>query len=225
MRSQMLLAALLVAPTLAAEGLAINGDGWHSWRVSTHNSTKDWCCFVSNAAQTIGTVCDLDGRRSGYTAADGARPSTGEMQIYALIENSRPQKIRTLSPDCPVKTASAIHDLGLVDTNISFEWLRDLASPHSDITMEALAAIAVHEGPKPRNELLRTALQDGNQDSREAAVFAISQLPTDAAVDTLTVVIEQRDLDIDTRRSALFWLAQSDSDRVVEYFSKLLASR
>jgi hypothetical protein len=225
MRGLVLLAAVLAAPSIAAGGLEIGGDGWHSWRVNTHDGMKDWCCFSWSAGQATGTVCDLDGRRSGYTVSDRERSPTGEMQIYTLIERGTPREIRTLSPDCPVRTESPIKDLGLVDPGTSFDWLRDHASPHSNITADALIAIAVHEGPAPREELLRIALNDKNADSREAAVFALSQLPTDQAVDLLIKVVEQNGLDLQTRRGALFWLAQSDSDRMVDYFSKLLASR
>lgn len=225
MRGLLMLAALFAAPSIAAEDLAISEDGWHSWRVNTHEGMKDWCCFSWNAGQATGTVCNLDGRRGGYTVGDRERSPIGEMQIYALIENGKPREIRTLSPDCPVRTKAAIHDLGLVDSTTSFAWLRDQASPHSAVTADALTAIAAHEGPEPAGELFRIATQDRNSDSRESAVFALSQLPADQAVDLLIKVVERHGLDFETRKNALFWLAQSDSDRMVDYFSKLLASR
>lgn len=226
MRALAMLATALVAQALAAGNLEISGDGWHSWRISTHEGMKNRCCFSWNAGQAAGTDCDLDGRRSGFSISDSSpgHSAIDEMQIYALLENGKPRKIRALSPDCPVRTESDIRNLGLVDSRASFEWLRAYASPHSELTDDVLTAISTHEGPEVRDELLRIAMNDRNSDSREAAVFALSQLPAEQAVDLLIKVVEQRSLDFDTRRNALFWLAQTDSDRVVDYFSRLLAA-
>lgn len=78
------------------------------------------------------------------------------------------------------------------------------------------AADAVTEG------LADVALDDDqNQEVREAAVFALSQRPNDEAVPIL-MEIARTARDGDTRRSAMFWLAQSEDERVFAFFEEVL---
>jgi hypothetical protein len=78
------------------------------------------------------------------------------------------------------------------------------------------AAEAVTEG------LTEVALdEDEDQDVREAAVFALSQRPNDEAVPIL-MEIARTARQGDTRRSAMFWLAQSKDERVYAFFEEIL---
>lgn len=58
---------------------------------------------------------------------------------------------------------------------------------------------------------------------RHQAVFALSQLPAERAVRALAGVAENRALDRDDRKQALFWLGQSKSPEAMEYLEKTLA--
>jgi hypothetical protein len=81
------------------------------------------------------------------------------------------------------------------------------------------AAAAVTEG------LAGVALdEDEDQDVREAAVFALSQRPNDEAVPIL-MEIARTARQGDTRRSAMFWLAQSKDERVYAFFEEILVGR
>lgn len=81
------------------------------------------------------------------------------------------------------------------------------------------AAAAVTEG------LAEVALdEDQDQDVREAAVFALSQRPNDEAVPIL-MEIARTARQVDTRRSAMFWLAQSKDERVYAFFEEILVGR
>lgn len=62
---------------------------------------------------------------------------------------------------------------------------------------------------------------DGNV--REEAVFALSQLPGERGLDALFTVLRDQQMHREVREQALFWLAQSDSDRAFEYLDRLLA--
>lgn len=64
---------------------------------------------------------------------------------------------------------------------------------------------------------------DPEDDVREEAVFALSQLPEERGIDALFAVLRDRDLHREIREQALFWLAQSDSDRAFAYLDELLA--
>ncbi len=57
---------------------------------------------------------------------------------------------------------------------------------------------------------------------REAAVFALAQRPPEEGVPILMDLAETAP-DADTRRSAFFWLAQSDDPRVPGFFARILA--
>lgn len=81
------------------------------------------------------------------------------------------------------------------------------------------AADAVTEG------LAELALDEAeDQEVREAAVFALSQRPDDEGVPIL-MEIARTARQGDTRRAAMFWLAQSKDERVYAFFEEILAGR
>jgi HEAT repeat protein len=61
-------------------------------------------------------------------------------------------------------------------------------------------------------------------DVQEQAVFALSQLKDGAGVEPL-LEIARRHANPRVRKSAMFWLAQSDDPRAVALFEELLRSR
>jgi HEAT repeat protein len=65
---------------------------------------------------------------------------------------------------------------------------------------------------------------DEDQEIRNAAVFALSQRPNDEAVPILMDVARSAE-DPETRRTAMFWLAQSEDDRVLAFFEAILTGR
>jgi hypothetical protein len=66
--------------------------------------------------------------------------------------------------------------------------------------------------------------EDEDQEVRDAAVFAISQRPRDEAVPVLMEVARTAH-EGRTRRTAMFWLAQSDDPRVLPFFERILLGR
>lgn len=71
-------------------------------------------------------------------------------------------------------------------------------------------------------ELVTTAGDDSEEaEIREAAVFAISQGDAEESVPALMTLAREAPA-ADTRRSALFWLAQSDDPRVPAFFGEIL---
>jgi hypothetical protein len=63
---------------------------------------------------------------------------------------------------------------------------------------------------------------DEDQEVRESAVFALSQLSDDEGVPVL-IRIARSNKDPKIRRTALFWLGQSDDPRALDLFEELLA--
>ncbi|MDX1495508.1 MAG: HEAT repeat domain-containing protein [Longimicrobiales bacterium] len=81
------------------------------------------------------------------------------------------------------------------------------------------AADAVTEG------LSGVALADDEeQEVREAAIFALSQRPENQAVASLIEIARSAE-QAESRRTAMFWLAQSEDDRVVAFFEEVLLGR
>ena len=60
-----------------------------------------------------------------------------------------------------------------------------------------------------------------DQKVRDAAVFALSQRPGDQGVPAL-IELARTAREAETRRSAMFWLAQSGDDRVLPFFEEIL---
>jgi len=58
-------------------------------------------------------------------------------------------------------------------------------------------------------------------DVRESAIFALSQRPKSESIPALTRVVEG-DLPIHLKKSALFWLGQTDRERAVAVYEEIL---
>jgi hypothetical protein len=67
--------------------------------------------------------------------------------------------------------------------------------------------------------------KDSDEEVREQAVFALSQLPDERATPALIATAEDRSLPNEQRKQAIFWLSQSESDAALDYLEKLLATR
>jgi hypothetical protein len=66
--------------------------------------------------------------------------------------------------------------------------------------------------------------RDEEQEVRDAAVFALSQRPNDEAVPILMEVARTAP-GAETRKSAMFWLAQSEDERALTFFEEILLGR
>lgn len=63
--------------------------------------------------------------------------------------------------------------------------------------------------------------EDEDQEIRNAAIFALSQRPTDEGLPIL-MELARTGGEAATRRTAIFWLAQSGDERVVPFFEEIL---
>lgn len=83
-------------------------------------------------------------------------------------------------------------------------WLGQAAS---DVATEGLTALAKDD--------------EEAQEIRDAAIFALSQRPADESVPILMDLARTGE-QAETRKRAMFWLAQSDDPRVIMFFEELL---
>lgn len=81
---------------------------------------------------------------------------------------------------------------------------------------------AAEAATKGLQELVDDA--DGDREVRKSAIFALSQRPKDESVPAL-LRIAKAHRDPEMRRSAIFWLGQSNDARALAYFEELLVSR
>ena len=66
--------------------------------------------------------------------------------------------------------------------------------------------------------------EDEDQEIRNSAIFALSQRPPDEGIPVLMEVARSGE-EVETRRTAMFWLAQSNDERVVDFFEEILLGR
>jgi hypothetical protein len=92
----------------------------------------------------------------------------------------------------------------------------------SGVRRSALFWIGQAAGDVVAKELREVATEDDEeQDIRDAAVFALSQRPPDEGVPAL-MDLARTARQAKTRRTAMFWLAQSKDPRVLPFFREIL---
>lgn len=221
----LLLCFALADSELRAETLGDSlGEGWNTWRAASSGEQGMLCCFTWSQGRATPKHCDLDAGHSGYGSHDGRADTTGEIQVFAYVQDGTPTKIRALSPQCPVTSNTPVLDLGLVDVDESADWLARSITPGSAVSPDAMLALAAHDGEQPPQILRRVARGD-DEELREEAIFALGQLPAESATRELIALVEDRALPMPAREDALFWLVQSDNDDAFNYLSTLIVGR
>jgi hypothetical protein len=193
-------AALLAAATGAladepARRLDVPGaDGWYSWTVAASETGARSCCYQWQGGQSATQrVCDLDGKRGGYTIGGDCLLDSDQVRVYVRMIDGQPERVRALNADCPVNTASEITDLGAVPADASVGWLRGQLSNERRGNSELLAAIPMHAG-NAAFDALTELLEDRSRsmDTREQALFWLAQSDTDEAYDYLDRLLTSR---------------------------------
>ncbi len=93
----------------------------------------------------------------------------------------------------------------------------------ADVRGEAWLWLAQSGAPESEAAIFAALREDPSEDGREQAVFALSELPDERAVGSLTQIVRDTGMDLAIREQALFWLAQSDSDEAYEVIDTLLS--
>ena len=94
--------------------------------------------------------------------------------------------------------------------------------PDSEQRGEALFWLAQAYPQEASDWLIEVINTERDEDILEKAVFAISQLPADSGSQMLLDIARDKNVPRETRRQALFWLAQSDDDDAVAALADLL---
>ena len=93
-----------------------------------------------------------------------------------------------------------------------------------DVREHAAFALSQSETPRAEADLTRLLNTDKNDEVREGAVFALSQLPDERATRALIATAENRSLERELRKKAVFWLSQSESDAAQKYLERVLTA-
>ncbi len=113
----------------------------------------------------------------------------------------------------------------LADVEEIWRGLMEMARDRSvddDVRENALFWVGQEAAATVTDGLTEVAMdEDEDQEVREAAVFALSQRPNEQGVPIL-MEIARTARQMDTRRSAMFWLAQSGDERVYAFFESIL---
>lgn len=122
----------------------------------------------------------------------------------------------------------AIFPATLVDVDEGWRSLIELAKDGSvdrGVRKNALFWVGQEAADAATEELSDVALAyDEEQDVRDAAIFALSQRPENQAIGSLIEIARSAE-QAESRRSAMFWLAQSEDERVVDFFEEILLGR
>ena len=158
-----LLGATLWASEAAAEGLATDADGWHTWQVDEPGVSTEMCCFTWDRGNKSRKGCNLDAHSIAFSDSGDCAVAPGTIQIYVRLDNGEPKDIRVLSSNCPASTESEVRDHGLVSTDESLDWFRNIIED-----------------------------QRLDMDIREEALFGLVQSESDAAFDYIDSLLTQR---------------------------------
>jgi len=135
-------------------------------------------------------------------AYDGATPDGAEQAVFpAMIADTRDETWPQLLEIARDRS---------VDRDVRKGTLFWLGQEAAEAATEGLSDVAFDE--------------EEDQEVREAAVFAISQRPDDESIPIL-IDIARTAAEAETRRKAMFWLAQSEDERVVDFFADILLGR
>lgn len=122
----------------------------------------------------------------------------------------------------------AVFPAALADVEAVWEDFLVMARDDSvdkDVRTSALFWVGQEAANVVTDGLAEVALdEEEDQEVREAAVFALSQRPADEGVPILMEVARTAK-EAETRRSAMFWLAQSEDERVYAFFEEVLLGR
>lgn len=116
----------------------------------------------------------------------------------------------------------------LADVEEVWRDLADLARDQAvadGVRKNALFWLGQEAADAATSGIARVALdEDEDQDIRDAAIFALSQRPSEEGLPVLMELARTGE-QADTRRSAMFWLAQSGDDSVIAFFEEILLGR
>ncbi len=229
-------------------------DGWHTWRVAAIDGAPDWCCFEWHSGQATRNACDLSDEHAGYGGGkmpSSAVMQVYALQERGALTKLRTFSTRCevtgAGDSVDMGTIAANESVEWLRpfvgtrSNLTGDALASLAAHAGESARRLLENTARRGSPlKTRKEaifwmgLVRfsesgDALRDlmrteQHKELRHHAVFSYAQSAADDREAVLISLLESRDLSLDDRKNALFWLVQTQSPDAIDYIQRLLTS-
>lgn len=93
----------------------------------------------------------------------------------------------------------------------------------SKVRSQAWFWLAQTQSKEAEAAINRALRKDPEKKVRHQAIFALAQLPPPRAVNALVAVAEDRSLDREDRKQAVFWLGQNGSEAAMAYIDRVLS--
>jgi hypothetical protein len=198
----------------AAATLQLPRDGWVSWDIETVADAPAWCCFEWNSNRAQPRTCQLDGRDHGYGSSSDQH-TVDSMRVYARFSAGKLERLRALATTCPVQTLTPVRAIDGVAAGESIAWLNRIVTPHTALSDDALAALAVHRGSAAAQALQRIAKSDTHVGNRKQAMFWATQVRGEEGLQ-MTLPFLATDADARVREHAAFAVAQTKRPAAIQ---------
>ncbi len=192
---------------------------WLAFSLPARDGVRSPCCWKGRWNRMGEVGCALVRKHESYgTRSDS--PLTDKVIVYAQIQQGEVARMRVVGEYCPVDAAGEqVVWMGSIDNSVGLEWLDATArSPARGAAAEsALHALALHGSVEAGRRLYALAVEPDNALSEEA-IFWLGEV--DGRMLLELAKDEQHSREV--RRQALFWMANSEDENVVETLVELL---
>ncbi|HEX6309964.1 MAG TPA: HEAT repeat domain-containing protein [Longimicrobiales bacterium] len=202
-------------------------DGRREYRVRNGRVSSEWDMRECTEGPVEMTLTRDDGRITSARMRVGGTPRTADVELGSA---TAPAAIEFLLSENVLSRASdraADHMIFATTLANADSWpgLLRVARAQQIASGPRRAAVfwlAQAAGDRA-TEGLRSIIGDDSDELevRKQAVFAISQIRSDSAIDTL-IDIARTNREPEIRRNAIFWLGQSGSPRAIAFFEEVL---
>lgn len=207
-------------------GISVTGGAWISRGGEDQTGERD--CREGSALLEVtlerGLPIDVTLVAPGQSPARGSR-EMGRVAAEVAVRWLLDDVARADPPLARGAVDGALLAAVIADSVVVWPELLEIARDrdvHSRTRKSAIFWLGQEAADVVTDELVATAGDDSEEaEIREAAVFAISQGDAEESVPALMTLAREAPA-ADTRRSALFWLAQSGDPRVPAFFGEIL---
>lgn len=219
------------------EQCPVDGDGEKvTWLANAGESDAlDWLSGVGAPGHNNGALYALALHESAAATrrladlAQGADRETASEAIFWLGEARGKQGFEALArlldelPRGEARNAIAF-GLAMNDSAEAAALLTNIARHDEDDELrgQALFWMAQEYPVEAEAQLLAIVRGEADEEVLDEAIFAISQLPGSSGGQLLLEIARDENMPRKARREALFWLAQSDDEQVVDELARLL---
>jgi hypothetical protein len=228
------------------EAVEAAGTRWVAWTIPTSGITI--CSSWKDCKSGRCGNATLNG--SGFSMSDDQPHRTSEVLLVARMSGTVIEKIRIFDASCPIEASketitllegvSAAESVKYLSSakHADADWLAALSlhddpsvvpaliqlarsNASSKVRRQAIFWLGQKAGVEAAGELRHAVDHDPQDEVREHAVFAISQLPRERSVPMLIDLVKKHK-SRRVRERAMFWLAESGDPRALELMEEIL---